>query len=215
MTHRFSHSRLLLAIARSIPLLALLAAPPSQAQYKVVGPDGKVTYTDRAPSASDSQVKPLGRVAPTQPAVDLPFELRQIADRYPVTLYVATGSCEPCVSARNLLRQRGIPYAEKQVLSAEDSQALEKISGGRDAPTLAIGSQIVRGLSTDLWNSYLDAAGYPRESKLPASYQYRAPSPIVERREAAAAAPANPAPAAVAETPAAERPQPTPGGIRF
>ena len=72
--------------------------------------------------------------------------------------------------------------------SVEDSEALEKLSGGRDAPTLTIGSQIVRGMAPDLWNSYLDAAGYPRESKLPSSYQYRPPTPIVERREAAAAA---------------------------
>ena len=31
-----------------IPCVALLAALPAHAQYKVVGADGKVTYTDRA-----------------------------------------------------------------------------------------------------------------------------------------------------------------------
>ena len=32
--------------------MALLAALPSQALYKVVGPDGKVTYTDTPPPPS-------------------------------------------------------------------------------------------------------------------------------------------------------------------
>ena len=63
-------------------------------------------------------------------------------------------------------------------------------------PTLIIGSQVLRGLSSEAWISYLDAAGYPRESRLPASYQYRPATPIVERREPAvargAAAPGRP-----------------------
>jgi glutaredoxin len=144
----------------------------------------------------------------------LPLELRQVATRYPVTLYTTTGACEPCQTGRALLRQRGIPYAEKQVFGVEDSQALEKLSGGRDAPTLAIGSQIVRGMSADLWNSYLDAAGYPRESKLPSSYQYKAPSPIVERREASAASRPDAQPAPL-QAPPPEQVQSPSGGIRF
>ncbi|MEO7335138.1 MAG: glutaredoxin family protein, partial [Caldimonas sp.] len=199
-------------------LAALLLAFPCQAQFKIIGADGKVTYTDRAPGTSDGQVKSFGaRGASAAAEAPLPLELRQAAARYPVTLYTSVGACEPCESARSMLKSRGIPYAEKQVSSAEDSLALEKISGGRDAPTLSIGSQIVRGLSADLWNSYLDAAGYPRESKLPASYQYRAPSPIVERREASAARPASATPGdqKATEPSAFERSPVTNGGIRF
>jgi hypothetical protein len=81
-------------------------------------------------------------------------------------------------------------------------------------PTLVIGSQVMRGLSSEAWISYLDAAGYPRESRLPASYQYRPATPIVERREPAvtrgAAAPAPVAP----QAPAIAAPA-GPGGIRF
>jgi glutaredoxin len=200
-----------------VPCLALLllgTAAPAQAQYKVIGADGKVTYTDRAPNAGEGRVTALGaRNAAGVPEVELPFELRQVASRYPVTLYVTSGTCEPCESGRALLRQRGIPYAEKQVLSAEDSEALEKLSGGRDAPTLTIGSQIVRGMASDLWNSYLDAAGYPRESKLPASYVYRPATPVVERREAAA--PPRPPQRSVPEASPFERAPAPSGGIRF
>jgi glutaredoxin len=214
MSSRSVRSSLWLA-ARSLPLLAAAVALPGHAQYKVIGADGKVTYTDRVPNPGDGQARALNaRNAPVAVEPELPLELRQVATRYPVTLYTTTGACEPCQTGRTLLRQRGIPYAEKQVLGIEDSQALEKLSGGRDAPTLAIGSQIVRGMSADLWNSYLDAAGYPRESKLPSSYQYKAPSPIVERREASAASRPDAQPAAPLQSTAPEQAQP-PGGIRF
>jgi glutaredoxin len=196
-------------------LLALvLAAPAIQAQYKVVGPDGKVTYTDRAPSGTAGKVTSLnGRGAPAVADTALPLELRQPVTRYPVTLYASTGACEPCDAARNLLRQRGIPYGEKQVQTPEDGDALERLSGGRDAPTLSIGTQMLRGFAPEVWGSYLDAAGYPRDSRLPSSYQYAAPTPIVERREASAAArPA--AQASAAPGPAVPLPA-SPTGIKF
>jgi glutaredoxin len=171
-------------------VVLLLAALPCQAQYKVIGPDGKVTYTDRTPTATDGKVTSLGaRPVPVTGDTALPPELRQAASRYPVTLYVTVGTCEPCQAARQLLRQRGIPTTEKQVQSVEDSDALERLSGGRDVPTLSIGTQTMRGLAPEVWNSYLDAAGYPRESKLPASYQYPPATPITERREASVAQP--------------------------
>ena len=183
MSSRSVRSSLQLA-ARALPLLAMAIALPAEAQYKVIGADGKVTYTDRIPNPNDGQARALNaRTAPIAVEPELPLELRQITNRYPVTLYTTTGACEPCQTGRTLLRQRGIPYAEKQVLGVEDSQALEKLSGGRDAPTLAIGGQIVRGMSADLWNSYLDAAGYPRESKLPPGYQPRPIAAVVERKE--------------------------------
>lgn len=196
------------------PLIALLAAVPAHAQYKVVGADGKVTYTDRPP-ASAAKVTALGRSGVASGPTDaaLPLELRQPAAKYPVTLYTVGGACEPCEAARQLLRQRGIPYGEKQVLSSEDSEALERLSGGRDAPTLAIGTQMMRGYAPAVWSSYLDAAGYPRESRLPASYQYAAATPVVERREASAPR----APAAVASQPDAPpaAPAANPSGIKF
>jgi glutaredoxin len=192
----------------------LLAAPTLQAQFKVIGPDGKVTYSDRAPAQADGRVSALGaRASSLAPEPDLPFELRQVATKYPVTLYTNNGACEPCSQARQLLKQRGIPFSERQAASTEDIDALEKISGGREAPTLTVGTQVLRGFASDSWTQYLDAAGYPRESRLPPSYQYRPPAPIIDRREPAVArgdaVPAQPAPV---DRPA---PAPAPGGIRF
>lgn len=196
-------------------LLALAAAAPCHALYKVVGPDGKVTYTDRQPSSREGRVSALGeRPAPAGTATVLPPELRDAVNRYPVTLYTASGACEPCDAARALLRGRGIPHNERQVISAEDGEALQRLSGGRDAPTLAIGSQILRGLAAETWQAYLDSAGYPRESVLPAGYQYPAPAPLTQRREAAPAPAEAPAPAP-APAPAAAPPPAAEGPIRF
>jgi glutaredoxin len=198
-----------------VPLVALLAALPAHAQYKVIGADGKVTYTDRPPAATGGKVTAIGSRGVASGPVDvaLPLELRQPAARYPVTLYTMTGACGPCDSARQLLRQRGVPYAEKQVQSAEDAEALERLVGSRDVPALAIGTQVMRGLAPEVWGSYLDAAGYPRESRLPASYQYAAAGPVVERREVKPPAAEAAAPAAAA-TPAAAAPANT-TGIKF
>ena len=201
-----SHLLALSALAATVPL--------AHAQYKVIGSDGKVTYTDRAPSPSEGRVTALGaRASVDAVEPDLPYELRQAATKYPVTLYTTTGVCDACSAGRQLLKQRGIPFTERQAVTSEDVDALEKLSGGRDAPTLTIGSQVVRGLAHDTWNQYLDAAGYPRESKLPPSYQQRPVAPVVERREA---------PVARAEAQPAARPSapfatnaPAPSGIRF
>jgi glutaredoxin len=190
----------------------LLIATSSHALYKVVGPDGKVTYTDRAPGLNDGKVSPIGgRVVAGPSEVALPLELRQVVSRYPVTLYTTNGACDPCAAARQMLRQRGIPYSEKQVISAEDGEALKRLTGGLDAPTLTIGAQTLRGLASEVWASYLDSAGYPRESRLPQGYQYPTATPVTERREAA------PRPAAATAEPTAEATNtPAPqSGIRF
>lgn len=197
----------------ALAVACLLAATPSFALYKVVGPDGKITYTDRPPTAAEGRVSPIsGRAAGSaDSAPALPAELREAASRYPVTLYTLANGCEPCEAARALLRQRGVPYSERQVVTPEDSDAFVKLTGGRDAPVLSIGAQQLKGLTPDTWNSYLDSAGYPKASKLPPGYAFASPQPLTERREAAPpTGRAAPAPAA-----APAEATPAPGTIRF
>jgi glutaredoxin len=195
--------------------LCALAAAPSWALYKVVGPDGRVTYTDRPPQEQGSGAGRVSSVSTggggaASSTAALPLELRQATQRFPVTLYT-TAACDPCEAARQLLRKRGVPYTERQVLTPADAEALFKLTGGREAPAASIGTQVMRGYSADLWNSYLDAAAYPKESKLPRSYSWASPTPLTARNEvtkgdagnAAAegdAAPADAAPAASGST---------------
>ena len=197
--------------------LALVAwVLPSHALFKVVAPDGSVTYTDRPPAASVGRPVPMGRDGASNEATalaNLPLDLRQTIARYPVTLYTGT-DCAPCESGRRLLQGRGVPFTERQVLNSDDAEALERLTGGRSLPTLGIGGQALRGFAETDWQSYLDAAGYPRESRLPRNYQAPAATPLVTRQLEAPPPAARPAaPAEPVAAPPTTAPSPT--GIRF
>ena len=185
-----------------------LATAPALAQYKVVAPDGSITYTDRPPpAAANVSVTAIGRNAPPPASggdPSLPLELRQATSRYPVTLYTAA-DCPPCDSGRKLLQQRGIPYTERRVASDEDAQALERLVGSRTVPSLTIGAQPLRGFNDSDWSGFLDAAGYPKESKLPRNWPTPTATPLVERATAAA-----PAPARAPAQPVIRSPEPPP-----
>lgn len=204
------------ALAATCAAAALLAATAhAQQVYRIVGPDGRVTFSDRAPTA-DAEGKAIGSGAGGASGLDaLPYSLRQAATRFPVTLYTSS-DCMPCNNARNLLTQRGIPFSERTVNSVEDIDALKRLGGEASLPFGTIGSQQLRGFSESEWTQYLNAAGYPSQSQLPRNYKAPAAAPL------AAAKPAAPAPAASA--PAAPRPAPAvidgptpsnPAGIRF
>jgi glutaredoxin len=192
----------------------------AQQLYRIVGPDGKVTFSDQPPpAAANAKVTPGrgGKFAGDGPAGNstLPAELRPIATRYPVTIYTGK-DCGPCNSARNMLSSRGVPFTEKTIESNQDIEALQRLSGENSLPFATIGGQQLKGYSDQEWSQYLDAAGYPKASVLPASFRNPAPTPMVARATAAApvaeAAPAASAPAA----PRAAAPAPAnPAGIKF
>lgn len=159
-----------------LTLLALAA--PAVAQYKVVDANGSVTYTDRPPTGGTAKVTEVRRGSLAGPEGGhgaLPAELRQVAQRYPVVLYTAN-ECVPCVSGRTLLTQRGVPFTERKLLTEDDVNAMERALGWRTVPSLMIGSQPLRGFSSDEWPAFLDAAGYPRESRLPRGWQSSGPT---------------------------------------
>jgi glutaredoxin len=191
------------------------SALPAAAQYKVVAPDGSVTYTDRPPLAANVRVIPMGRSGAAQPSPEavLPLELRQLAARFPVTLYTAA-DCAPCDAGRQLLQRRGVPYSERTVASDDDAAALERLVGGRSVPALTIGAQALRGLSQAEWTSYLDAAGYPRESRLPRGWTAPPPLPLVQRTPLPQPAPA-PAVEATPDRPEPLPVDPAPNALRF
>jgi len=198
-------------------LAAANAASNAQQVYRIVGPDGKVIFSDRPPSETNAKVTaaaglPRGGVS----TASLPFELRQVVQRYPVILYTGD-NCSPCQSARSMLITRGVPFTEKSVTTPEDSQALQRLSGESSLPFATIGGQQLKGFSDAEWTQFLNAAGYPASSVLPSSYRQAAATPLV----AVSAAPATIAPAAPerAASPApATQPAPaaaSPSGIRF
>lgn len=203
--------------------LAVLAgglfSPLAQAQqvYRIVGPDGKVTFSDQPPPAATGRVSTANTGSSGGSAsTGLPFELRQIAGKYPVTLYTGD-NCGPCGSARALLTNRGVPFSERTVSTSEDIQALQRLSGDASLPFATIGGQQLKGFSDAEWTQFLNAAGYPQTSTLPASYRRPAATPLVtvSAPTAASAAAARPAAAPVAPSPVAPPQEDNPAGIKF
>lgn len=196
-------------------LISLMAAAPAWALYKVVGPDGKVTYTDRPPV--DAKAQSVKGASSAGPSTDgLPFELARVVSRYPVVL-MTSANCSACESARQLLKARGVPFVEKTVSTAEDAQALSRQEGTDQVPVARIGSKQLLGFSSGEWSAYLDAAGFPEKSMLPANYRYPAAVPLVPTTaKNDAADKARKAPPAATER---SDPAPTegraPAGIRF
>lgn len=196
----------------------LLTVAASAQVYRHVAPDGRVTFSDRPPAAAQTAApERAGATAPQPSAVDtLPYALRQVAQRFPVTLYSGP-DCAPCQSGRQQLITRGIPFTEKIVNSAADVDAMKALSGDASLPLLTVGAQQIKGHSDAEWGQYLDAAGYPRASQLPRGYVRPQATPLVTARPDTSASP-SPPPAAT-EAPATNAapvtPQRAPGSIRF
>ncbi len=200
----------------------LAPAAHGQQVFRIVGPDGKVSFSDKPPpAASNAKTSTsVGSTGATGGAAGgtLPYELRQVANKYPVTLYTSD-NCAPCGSARSLLTGRGIPFTEKTITTPEDSKALQRLSGDTSLPFATIGGQQLNGFSDVEWTQFLNAAGYPAVSALPASYRQLAAAPLVAVAAAPSAAPAgaNTAPTARPAVPAAAPATSAnnPAGIKF
>lgn len=200
-------------IVLAVAAVALAAAGTASAQtlYRITAADGSVTYTDRPPATGALRVEPVGRSA-TDPSPALPPVLREPVARFPVVLYTVP-DCVPCDRGRDLLRARGVPYEERLADSDADREAWLRVVGSPEAPGLTVGAQVLRGFSAADWQSTLDLAGYPRESRLPPNHPPATVTPLVARRSVEPPAP-------VAERPVTPLPQPSiplpgGGGIRF
>ena len=144
------------------------------AQYKYVGPDGRVTYSDQPPPSNARGVEEKKLGAAPAPNATLPFEVQQAASKYPVTIYTGD-KCAPCDDGRTYLRNRGVPFAERTVSGNDDIALFKQQSPDGTAPVLTVGSRKSVGFSQTAWSALLDSAGYPQTSALPRDYQNPAP----------------------------------------
>jgi len=212
MIHTMSPLSSTARAARLAAFAVLLAgaATGASAQYKIVGPDGSVTYTDKPPAAADARLGNQG-VSGGSVGGSLPYEVRQAMSRYPVTLYAGKG-CGPCDSARQYLKSHGVPFSEYSVETNADIEALKSRFGEPQLPVVTIGGQSMKGYASNDLQGYLDAAGYPKQAHL-TGYSWPAATPLSPVK-------AIPAPEHVAQP--APAPAPTPmappaakNGIQF
>jgi glutaredoxin len=200
----------------AIQAVLMLAAGHLYAQqvYKSIDKNGRVTYSETPPLPGSGD-KLTGDSAPT---ASLPYSLQQVASRYPVTLYT-TADCGPCINARLMLTQRGVPFKELTVSSNEDIAAYKKLNSDNNFPLVTIAAQQLKGYEETELTKYLDAAGYPKSSTLPRNYKNAeatslTPKKVVEKTEKEVTE--KPASARVARPATApQEPNNNPAGIRF
>ena len=212
-----THGSFLRFLGTAALLLCAGTAAQAQTVYRIVGADGKVTFSDKPPATTD-QGKVVGTGVGASGAASntgLPFELRKVASKYPVTMYTGN-KCNPCDTARSFLMARGIPFTERTVNTNEDIESLQRISGESSLPFMTIGGQRISGFSDAELTQTLDAAGYPKTSALPSGYKNPAPTPLVAVQKPAEPAKVEPKPAPIAPAapPPAKNPD-NPAGIVF
>lgn len=191
----------------------------AQQIYRMVAPDGRVTFSDKPPveGGVKAMLAPTVQLPGDSNAASLPFEVRQAANRYPVTLYAAP-DCAACNAGRAMLSGRGIPFAERTITTNDDIEALKRLAGAAAVPFLTIGGQQLKGFAETEWVQFLDAAGYPKTSQLPANYSRSQATPLVAAQDPQRPTPRPPVETERAPAPAqapAPAPADNPTGIRF
>lgn len=133
---------------------------------------GKTVYSDLPPEKTDNvQQKQLG--ANVIDTSGYPYEVQQAIQNYPVTLW-ANNCGAICDKARALLKERGVPYTEKDPgANAEVLDTFKKLTGSNSIPVLQVGKRIMQNFNPATWNTALTDAGYPLQ--LPAAI--RGPKP--------------------------------------
>lgn len=153
-------------IARFVVLgiaLAFVSLAGAQTTYRWIDKTtGQTVYSDQPPPPGAKVVETREGKGAAE-GQQLPYAVRQAAEKYPVTLYTSANCTDVCASARSLLNGRGIPFTEKLLTSQEEYAEVAKQMGNESfIPGLLVGSQKFAGFETASWNNLLDLAGYPR-----------------------------------------------------
>jgi len=164
-------------------LLALLGNSTQADTYRWLDKSGKVHYGDEPPTTEDVQVeqKKFG-VGQEAEDADMPYATRLARQDFPLTFYSASKCGDPCQQARDFLNKRGVPFAEKNLLTKEDIDAFKLKSGDDTVPALSVGKTWLKGFEAGQWNSELDIAGYSKTAPYrPQAPPTAAPNKSVEK----------------------------------
>ena len=153
----------LLMTATGAALLAAAAGNAlAQQVYKWKDAKGVTHYSDTPPPTRQQKKVQVKSFKAGGGSVDVPYTLAQAMRAAPVTIYTTVG-CNACDLARNALAARGIPYTEKTVTSAEDTEQLKAAGGGNQLPFILVGRTRLTGFEAEALTAALDAAAYPKE----------------------------------------------------
>ena len=157
-------------IRSAVFLIALtLAAPAAAELYRWTDSQGRVHYSDQPPPPEIKKIKRLAI-----PGTSAASEAGQV--RPPVVLYNANCGAT-CDQAGDYLRQRGVPFSQKNADKDKAAAAeLKKRTGALEVPVLFVGESMQRGFSPSVWDKMLDVAGYAPPAKQPVDSDEEAPA---------------------------------------
>ena len=139
----------------TILLLLILGAGQAQADiYKVVGPDGKITYTDKEPQASGGKSEKLNiQTYSGAPAVStLATAVRRVT-------ILSAQWCGVCTKAKAYMKSRNIAFEEWDIDKSDFARAKMNELGARGVPVILVGNQKMVGFSETGLDAMLKKAG--------------------------------------------------------
>ncbi|EXI76455.1 MAG TPA: glutaredoxin family protein [Candidatus Accumulibacter phosphatis] len=152
-------------------LLASAGATAQTTTYRWLDPNsGGTVISDMPPPPGARNITRYTTTGSSADEPPLPYAVRQASEKYPVVLYTDERCGRYCQEARDLLKQRDVPFTEKILRTDEELAELGRLLGREAAvPSVSIGRQHVRGFDAATWNSLLDAATYPARGSRPAA----------------------------------------------
>lgn len=144
--------------------LAASAAIPAQTVYKSIGPDGKVVYSDRAPTAGRLEKTMKFELASSALPASAASYMEQFRKAHPggapqvaagkgVTLYSAAW-CGYCKQAKAWLGGHGKAYNDVDIDAPGGMAALAQASGGGTAvPVLVVDGKTMNGFSAGAYDA--------------------------------------------------------------
>ena len=151
-------------------VLAVVTATQAETLYKVVGADGKITYTDRPPADGKTTALQFAD-APSSPlpALVLKYQAelrktmqgrlaegRMIDSTGAVTLFGAPW-CGYCKRAKSYLQTKGIRYREHDIDTVEGGRAFIEAGGQKSVPLLVADGKRLLGFTEGAYDGFFAA----------------------------------------------------------
>ncbi len=151
-----------------ILVFAAISITHAETLYKVVGADGKITYTDQPPADRKSTTALRFADAPSTPlpASVLKYqaalqksmqsrlaEAKKIDVGGSATLFSATW-CGYCTQAKAYMRAKGIGYREVDIDTPDGGRAYFEAGGERGVPLLMADGRRIQGFSAGAYDNF-------------------------------------------------------------
>ncbi len=153
--------QLIPALVLGLGLILPGAGATAVTVVECVDAQGRHSFRDHCPTGSrEARKLKIGREKKKQPEGP---DLNQLAAEHPITLY-SVPECEACDLVRQYLRERNLPFTERDASTDVAVQTdLKELSGTLTVPVLSVDEHVLKGYNRQLLETTLKQVGYPTE----------------------------------------------------